>query len=344
MADPTSRLRWSGIRPYVVSTIALAGLLVSGLLLSEHVSPGLCGPDGGCAQVQGSTYASWWGIPLPVFGLAFFGSALGVLALGVRGRRIALAITAVGGVAGLGLIALQAFVLQTFCPYCLVVDLSAVTLAIAVALRGTELPDIPAGHRRAVLGAAALVVIAPLAMTLRPENATAPPSTSLHPILAASEEPGKVTVVEFIDFECPFCRRQHAVLEELKADHPDLRVVRFHKPLPSHRHAAEAARVACCAEALGAGDAVADALFRADDLSPGGCREVAAAAGLEPAALEQCLASSQPRETLEEHRAAAEALGVRGIPTLFIGGQRLEGLQSREVLEARLEAVRAPRS
>src|SRR5215471_1852339 len=77
--------------------------------------------------------------------------------------------------------------------------------------------------------------------------------------------PGQATVVEYVDFECPFCRRLDAVLGPLVAKHPGrVRVVRKHVPLTKiHPHAESAARASVCAEAQGQGDAMADALFRA---------------------------------------------------------------------------------
>ena len=87
---------------------------------------------------------------------------------------------------------------------------------------------------------------------------------------------GAVTVVDFVDFECPFCRMTHAELEPILEAHRDrLRVVRRQVPLHMHPHALDAARAACCGERLGSGDAMASALFSApvDQLTRGGLRE-----------------------------------------------------------------------
>src|SRR6185295_5203511 len=85
---------------------------------------------------------------------------------------------------------------------------------------------------------------------------------------------GKVTVVDFVDFECPFCRLTHAELAPaIEARRAKIRVARKHVPLRMHRHALDAAKAGCCGETLGKGDAMADALFSAptEALTPEGC-------------------------------------------------------------------------
>src|SRR5262249_42283463 len=94
---------------------------------------------------------------------------------------------------------------------------------------------------------------------------------------------GKVTVVDFVDYECPFCRMTHVALAPLlAANESRVRVVRKNVPLRMHPHAMDAARAACCGERLGKGDAMADALFTAptDELTVDGCEKIAAALGL----------------------------------------------------------------
>src|SRR5215471_12266119 len=91
---------------------------------------------------------------------------------------------------------------------------------------------------------------------------------SLPPPIAAEMQKtprGQATVVEYVDFECPFCRRLDDVLAPVLAKYPGrVRVVRKHVPLTKiHPHAEAAARASVCAEAQGQGDAMADALFRA---------------------------------------------------------------------------------
>jgi protein-disulfide isomerase len=72
---------------------------------------------------------------------------------------------------------------------------------------------------------------------------------------------GTVTVVFFTDFQCPFCRRTHAALAPIVAEHQGrVRVVTRHVPLHMHPDARTAARVAVCTESLAAHIAVLDDL------------------------------------------------------------------------------------
>jgi predicted DsbA family dithiol-disulfide isomerase len=145
-------------------------------------------------------------------------------------------------------------------------------------------------------------------------------------------------IIEFVDFECPFCREQYAILADILPDYRErVEVVYKHLPLPIHTQAAHAALVACCADAQGHGEAVVDALFQADDLSPERCRQCAVEAGVDGAELDRCLRSDVPRARLRADEAAAHSVGIRRLPTCFIGQQRFEGSQSEASLRAAIE-------
>src|SRR6202000_3010387 len=95
--------------------------------------------------------------------------------------------------------------------------------------------------------------------------------------------PGEITVVDFVDFECPFCRMTNAELAPVLASHrARVRLVRRQVPLKSHSHALDAARAACCGEQMGKGEAMADALFSApvESLTREGCEKGAQSVGL----------------------------------------------------------------
>jgi len=108
-----------------------------------------------------------------------------------------------------------------------------------------------------------------------------------------------------------------------------------------HPHARQAARVACCAEEQGLGEAVADALMRSDDLSAEGCLQCARGAGVDPLVLDQCLNSERPDARLENDAQEARAAEVHGLPTCFIGTRRFEGLQSEATLRDAIERALA---
>jgi protein-disulfide isomerase len=161
--------------------------------------------------------------------------------------------------------------------------------------------------------------------------------------VAREQQPGVATIVEFADFECPYCRRQHEVLNEVLAAYgPRVRFVRKHVPLSRiHPHAEHAARAACCAEEQGRGEAMADALFRSEDLSPEACATTAARLGLNVQEYAACLTAPRIDARLEQDRNAATNAGVHGLPTMFVGRERFGGVVPAEQLRASIERALA---
>jgi protein-disulfide isomerase len=165
--------------------------------------------------------------------------------------------------------------------------------------------------------------------------ATAPP-----PIAEAMRgtPAGQVTVVEFVDFECIFCRRAHASISAVVARHLDgIRLVRKQVPLTRrHPHALAAARASLCADGLGKGDAMADALFRAAPaaLTPEGIEVLAADVGMDAAALHTCVAASETTVRLAQDRADFDEIEGDGVPIVYVGTERLDGVPDEATFEA----------
>lgn len=334
----------------VLRVACLVGLAVSAMLLVDYVRPPVyCADHGvGCEVVRTSRYARPAGVPLPIPGIIYFAALLGVaLAPRTRRTRDALAVLGALGVgAGLTFVAIQDFVLHAWCRFCLAVDASAfVGGAIAIALSRKEFGVAP---RRARWSTAALAAaVLPLAWGLsRPGPAPGRPTplaSNVVPEAIIREQRADVaTIVEFVDFECPFCRRQQEAVATVLASYgPRVRVVRKNVPLSFHQHARDAARAACCAEEQGRGDRMADALFRAEDLSPEGCERIAQQVGLDMGAYRACLASPRPNVALERDERDARAVGVNGLPTLWIGREQFVGLQTPETLRASIDRALA---
>jgi protein-disulfide isomerase/uncharacterized membrane protein len=281
----------------------LVGLAVSAMLLVDYIRPPVfCADHGsGCSVVRSSVFARPFGIPLPLPGLAFFAALFGLTLTNAPRAWLGLrAAGALGVFAGGSFLLIQHFVIHAWCQFCVVVDLS----------RPGPAPGQPA----------------PLVNNRVPDS-----------ILAEQRE-GVATIVEFVDFECPFCRRQQEAVAQVVASYgPRVRVVRKNVPLSFHPHARDAARAACCAEEQGRGDAVAEALFRAEDLTPEGCERVAQAAGVDLQAYRACLASPRPNVALERDDRAARDAGVSGLPTLWVGREQFVGLQTVETLRASID-------
>ena len=153
---------------------------------------------------------------------------------------------------------------------------------------------------------------------------------------------GTVTVVFFTDFQCPFCRRTHAALAPLVAEHEGrVRVVTRHVPLDMHPDARTAARAAVCTESLPASDAVKDALYRAPDLGEGACETIAVEHGADRAAFQKCVADPMTDARIDSDSSMFRSIGGSGVPMLYVDRTLLDGSQTRSSLQAAIdEALR----
>jgi uncharacterized membrane protein/predicted DsbA family dithiol-disulfide isomerase len=323
--------------PVLTALVASAALFVD----SQRVAPVFCAEGGGCDALRHTAVAAPLGIPLPVVGLAGF-LALGVVTLlaGRRARIAQLALASVAGLVGVALLATQA-VLGQLCPYCAVADASGVACALAAAWRlrvaGDAAPPLALslGGAAALLAAVVVPVFAGFRMSTTPRVIRDEMASTPH---------GEVTVVDFVDFECPFCRINHTELQPLLASHPDrLRVVRRQVPLSMHPHARDAARAACCGEQLGKGDSMANALFSApvEDLTPDGCERIAQSIGLSLGAYRACVANPAIDVRIDADRAEFKAAGGYALPTIWIDDEELVGAQPREALAGAIERALA---
>lgn len=354
-AAPPSPARSSAhLRELALQALCLVGLATAAMLLVDYVRPApvFCADHGtGCDAVRQSAFARPFGVPLPIPGVLFFVSLLGASLLGARerARRLLASLGLLGALAGVAFLAIQGAVLHHWCRFCVVVDLSSLVAgALAVSLRMDVRPDDePAAPRLipafVVTGAALAALVLPLGFGLsrpseRPIARNTPTVAPLPEVIARLQERDVATIVEFVDFECPFCRRQQEALAPVLASYgARVRVVRKNVPLSFHQHARGAARAACCAEEQGRGEVVASALFRADDLTPEGCERVAQSAHVDLAAYRACLASQRPEAALERDMNDARAAEVAGLPTLYVGQERFEGLTDSDTLRASIE-------
>ena len=136
-----------------------------------------------------------------------------------------------------------------------------------------------------------------------------------------------VTIVEFSDFQCPFCRRfALGPLKSLRQRFPnDVAVLYRHWPLTSHKFAYAAARAAECAAVQGRFEQFHDLLFTQQDSIPTKpLRRFAKESGVaDLAAFDRCNEESAPVPTIEADIAEARRLGARGTPWLLVNGYLL---------------------
>jgi protein-disulfide isomerase len=155
----------------------------------------------------------------------------------------------------------------------------------------------------------------------------------------------KVTIVAFVDYQCPFCERVHSTLKDLGARYgDDVRLVIKNNPLPFHERAYEAALAATTVRAL-AGNPAAEKFFDRVLMQ----QKVLSSEKLELWANEVGLASVVYREAMESRRFAARVdadielakrLGITGTPAFRINGINLEGSQPIERFVDIVEAQR----
>jgi uncharacterized membrane protein/protein-disulfide isomerase len=322
---------------------AVIGLGASIASLIDYLGalPTFCA-ETGCATVRESAWAHPLGVPMPVLGIAFFAAALVVSFVEAPRLRRALAI---GGAAGaLFLIGLQAFAIGAWCKLCMVADPAALAYAVAV-LAGARAVRLTFPRAIAAPGAV-LATIGVLALWTGGPAATAPllpPGTP--DFVEKAQVPGTATVVEVVDFECPYCRRlQERLTSALTRVASPIRVVRKMFPLPAHPHAMPAAVAYCCADAQGKGEAMAAALFAAkpENLTADGCEKLAAQVGCDVERYRQERPQAEVRVAAE--MAEVQAAGIHALPTLFIGGERIVGAgKSTDELTAMLEHVASTR-
>jgi protein-disulfide isomerase len=154
-----------------------------------------------------------------------------------------------------------------------------------------------------------------------------------------------LTLVEYGDFECPFCGRVTGVARELRERFgDDLRYVFRHLPLPDvHPHAELAARAAVAADFQGRFWEMHDMLFNhQDELEFEDLAGYAAELDLDVELFLRDLDSDEAAARVRTDAASAEASGARGTPTFFVGDRRHVGPHDTETLSAALRAAGRP--
>jgi protein-disulfide isomerase len=166
---------------------------------------------------------------------------------------------------------------------------------------------------------------------------------------AKGPETAPVTIVEFSDFECPFCSRVVPTLEQIRAKYGDqVRLVFRQFPLNSiHPNAQKAAEASLCAADQGKFWEMHDAMF-ADQkkLASADLKATAANIGLDSGKFDACLDSGAHEQKVEDDVKAGTLAGVSGTPAIFVNGRVLSGAQPFEAIAAIVdeELARAKRN
>jgi protein-disulfide isomerase len=146
-----------------------------------------------------------------------------------------------------------------------------------------------------------------------------------------------VTLVEFSDYQCPFCKNAEQMVEQVLQRYPtQVRFVYRHFPLDNiHPQARGAAEAAACAGAQGKFWDYHKVLFhRSPKLEEEQLKDYATSAGLDRAAFDSCLASDAQLAAVDADVEAGRAIGVAGTPAFYVNGLPVTGARGADQLAA----------
>ncbi len=151
----------------------------------------------------------------------------------------------------------------------------------------------------------------------------------------------KVTLVEFSDFQCPYCGQFNPTVEQVRKDYPDtVRIVFKHYPLTSiHPMAQKAAEAAECAGDQNKFWEMHDKLFaNQTSLSLANYKVWAKDLGLNQSKFDTCLDKNEKAAKVAADQSYGDSIGVSGTPTSFVNGYSVQGAQSYDVVKAKIDA------
>jgi protein-disulfide isomerase len=330
----------------------LVALGVSTALLIDYFRPmpAFCDMGSGCEQIRASGRGKLFGyVPFPLIGVLGFLTTITLSFLpGERAARLTRIFGLFGGVAGALLLLYQGLGIKVFCKLCVAVDISAIIGASALVASmfaekkasGPAAETTPSSMRWLWPGATIAAMLIPAGWS------AFQPSPPVPREVASLWLPDKINVIEFIDFQCPFCRQLHPSLLELLEEYGSrVNLVRLNMPLPQHPQARHAARAYCCAEAQQKGSEMADALIASDDLTPEACERLASKLGLSLAEFQKCVNSSATDARIDDEIARVKSAGFAGLPTVWVEDELIVGLNPNHLRDAFTRAANEkPRS
>lgn len=345
----------------LAAALAAAGLVLALLLVREHARAhagdvGFCTLNDfvNCDRVATSRFSVVLGLPVAMWGALAYGLALVLAGAGLLRSRphdtwpsgLLVVLGALATAAAVALALVSELAIGALCLLCAASWLVSAAL-FAAAWRATR-PRGPIGAVRADLGVlrarpartaglvlagcagVALVAAAyPRYWEKKPQPRAA---RSVPPAAAAGG--GPTVVVEFSDYECPFCALAHEDAKALLAARPDVKLVKKHFPLDAacnpavkrsiHPNACTLAAAAICAEEQGKLGPMDDALFK-NQKAKRPLDELGRAVGLDGAAFRECLRAPSTQRRLEADVTAGMSVGVRATPTYLVNGVEITG-------------------
>ncbi|HMI87525.1 MAG TPA: vitamin K epoxide reductase family protein [Polyangiaceae bacterium] len=320
----------------------LVALCVSTALLIDYFRPlpAFCDVGSGCDQIRASGRGKLFGrIPIPIIGVVAFALTMTLsLVPGKRAARVTRVLGVLGGAAGLVFLWIQAIELKVFCKLCVAVDSAAIVAALAMLASlfvsrnlaktsPAEASSVPAGRLWPVATLAAMLIPAGWSFLQ--------PSPPVPREVASLWVPDKINVIEFVDFQCEFCRQLQPTIVDLLEEHGSrINFVRLNMPLASHPQARSAARAYCCADEQKKGSVMAEALLKSDDLTPQGCEKLAAELGLSIAEYRECVKSAATDARIDDEIARVKRAGLAGLPTVWVEDEVIVGRDPAHLRDA----------
>jgi protein-disulfide isomerase len=155
----------------------------------------------------------------------------------------------------------------------------------------------------------------------------------------------KVTILEFSEFECPWCRVGAQLMDKVLARYGNrVRLIFLHSPIPGmHPQSPMAAEATLCAQAQGKFWAMHDLLFQNQHkLSRADLIKHARRIGLDVARFTRELDSHKYRPRVLADKQLGRKKGVEALPTFFVNGQKVEGAVKFHVMKRYIDAELAP--
>jgi len=206
-----------------------------------------------------------------------------------------------------------------------------------VGLAGCKKVDV--GNKADQAPAAQTETAAPAAPAI-PVNDSLPFDQNIGALPLKGNPAAMVTIVEFSDYQCPFCSRAEPTITQLLREYPnDLRVAFVNMPLPFHDKAMPAAKAAIAAYKQGKFWEMHEALFaNQQNLTEDFFKATAAKLGLDAARFEADMNSPETAAFIKKGMDAASAKGIQGTPSFLINGELFVGAQPVDAFKQKIDA------
>ena len=148
----------------------------------------------------------------------------------------------------------------------------------------------------------------------------------------------RVTLVEFADYQCPYCQKVNPEIQKLKKEYGSaLTVIYKDFPLPMHSQSQKAAEASRCAGEQGKFWEYHDVLYYSKELGVDALKEHARVLKLNEDKFDTCLDSGAEADTVKADLAEAKSLGLTGTPSFFVNGHFFSGVVDYDVLKQMID-------